>query len=104
MPRQILKTFALPTGAFPPWTIRESEAADMTGWSRRSVRRHMKYFKTYFVQLPGSKRGTRFIDYADFKKYIERFAEDPKVNLSRAEQNKSVGNRQDSTPAISTHQ
>jgi hypothetical protein len=63
----------------PKHCIRVFEAAHISGWSQRTVFRHLPFIKTYRVKRPGTKSAALLIDYADFLAYIERFAQGPRT-------------------------
>ena len=69
----------LPEGAAQK--LRIEEAAQLARCSMRTVYRHLPYFKTYWLALPGKKHGRRLIDYEDFCAYLERRAQGP-TNLT----------------------
>jgi hypothetical protein len=63
----------------PKHCIRVTEAAHISGWSQRTVFRHLPFIKTYRVKRPGTKRACLLIDYASFRAYLEQFAEGPRT-------------------------
>jgi hypothetical protein len=63
--------------------IRIPEAAYISGWSEPTVYRHLPFIKTYKVVRPGTTTGAVLIDYADFIRYIEKFAKKPAATAAK---------------------
>jgi hypothetical protein len=59
----------------PILAIRPDDVLRTTGWSKPTYLRHLPHLKSYHVLLPGTRRGTRLIDYEHLKRYLEQFAE-----------------------------
>jgi hypothetical protein len=59
----------------PILAIRPDSVLRITGWSKPTYLRHLPHLRSYHVLLPGTKRGTRLIDYEHLKRYLEQFAE-----------------------------
>jgi hypothetical protein len=57
--------------------ITVAETIELTGWSKRSVGRHLPFIKSYLIKRPGATRGARFLDLRDLLAYIERGAQGP---------------------------
>jgi hypothetical protein len=58
-----------------PRKIRIKEAAQIAGCSERTIWKHLPYFKSYLLALPGKSHGRRMIDHKDFCAYLERHAQ-----------------------------
>ena len=70
-----------PADSVPVLAIRIGDVARITGWSKPTVLRHVKFIKSYYVKMPGTNRGSRLVDYADLKNYLAKFAEGQEVQV-----------------------
>ena len=77
--KPMLVRLVQPPEDIPILALRLEDYYRVTGWSKPTGLRHLKYIKSYYVKMPGLNRGTRLVDYKALQDYLAKFAEGQKV-------------------------